>query len=333
MARLFIDGFETGNYDCWDINSAAANPSTSPVRSGTGSYSANPQGAYIGYVGKNISPSNANTLYFKFYYYLPSNNGSDVICWVANGSGAQLALCYNSNRTLSVKFTDKNGTTIATGTKTLTASTWYLVEGYFVINAATGVIQTKINGIVDINFSGNTHNQSADTITQFYLGTTNGDPYNPHPVYDDLVLDDAGWIGDGAILPLVPDGAGSMTQLTPSSGANYTCINSIPTSDANNVSTNTPGNEDTYVKAAISTSVVVNCVQMFARAEGQGNPACGGLEHVLRIGGTDYVGSRLAVPTGGFGNLLTLFKTSPATGVAFTPTEVNGMEIGARLVA
>jgi hypothetical protein len=339
MARLFIDGFETGDLQCWDLVHAGAQ--TAGVAAGSltgfGSYMLKDQGIYTGsnafWVAKNISPSNPAVVYIKVYYQFATNNAGEIL-WVANSQGNQLALCLESNGTVSVRKGQAGGTIVAQGTTLLTAGTPYLIEVYFNIGSS-GAIQTKINGVLDINFSGNTQNQSNNTISQICLGNNNGEANGTSsPSYwDHLVVDDANWIGNGHIVPLTPSGAGSETQLTPSTGSNYSCVNSVPGSDSKFVSGNANGLADTYAVAQLPSGLnTVNCIQILKRGEGQGAPAVGGVEDVFYIGGTYYYGSRQTVPLGALANVLSMYAKSPATGQAWGISEINGMDVGLELV-
>ena len=54
---------------------------------------------------------------------------------------------------------------------------------------------------------------------------------------------------------------------------------------------------------------------------------------VQRIGGTDYDGTTVVLAEGFLNQVAELRETSPATAVAYTPTEVNGWEIGPKVIA
>ena len=333
MARLFIDGFETGDTRCWDGVYNYAVAQTASVRPNSGAYCCNlTQGSY-GYLRKDISPATPNTIFFKLYWYFQNNPGNATeMVMFSNSQGNQISLCW-INGTLSVRKGGAGDTVLATVNVTFATGNWYLVEGKFILDASVGVAQIKLSGQLVIDFSGNTHKQTSDTITSVWVGPVTFVTNGPNPKTDDIVLDDANWIGDGSILPLIPNGAGGVTQLTPSSGNNYACVNPVPATDAQNVSSNTPNSEDTYTKATVGTTWTVKCVQMSVRSQSQGAPACGGIEPMLRIAGTDYPGVRTAVPIGSYGNAINLWQVSPATSAAFTISELNSLEIGARLVA
>jgi len=48
---------------------------------------------------------------------------------------------------------------------------------------------------------------------------------------DNLIVDNAGWIGQTRIQGLAVSGAGTTTQFDPSTGSNYECVNEVPYSD------------------------------------------------------------------------------------------------------
>ena len=336
MARLFIDGFETGDTKCWDgIVTGGTNLVSAGSIDAVGSYRKNEGNYAWECLFKNVSPSTPSTIFMKVNCKAEttqSYSGPSEIMGVANADGVQFLLCLEHPGYLSIRKGAGDGTQIAISTTQIPMNTTFIVEMKIVLGASGSII-TKVNGVIDINFSGNVHNQAADTITKVLLGRMHQCSNWGFMYWDHFVVDDSDWIGDVSILPLIPNGAGGVTQLTPSSGANYTCVNAVPTSDAQNVSSNTPDQEDAYTKAAIATTWEVKSVQMLVRAKGEGTPACGGVEPMLRIAGTDYPGVRSVVPLGSYGNALGIWQNSPATSNPFTVSELNSLEIGARLVA
>lgn len=337
MARLFIDGAESGDLHCWDVifgGSTGLAVVAGSLTPGQGSYKFK-SGNYNqdnSYVVKNISPANPAAVKIKFYFEYTANGSNAEISWVGNSQGVQLCLCLESNGTLSVRKSSKNGTQLAVGTKTLLPNTPYLIEAYFFLDAS-GAIQTKIGGVTDINFSGNTTNQASNTITYFTIGWINDINISGANFYwDHVAVDDTDWPGDGSIFELVLDADGDNAQLTPSAGSNYACVADVPGSDADYVYGNTDALEDNYQHAAIPSWVAsINAVQLLIRAQGVGAPSVGGLKHVLRIAATDYDGPRKTVPVGTLTNLLNLWQKSPATAVDFTVSEVNGLQTGVKL--
>lgn len=333
MARLFIDGFERNDLALWDnivwgaFNNSGVKPGTLTA-AGSYWFWVNVYGANV---TKLVSPANPDTLFMKTYYLTSNVTVVKEVMWVSNGAGLQLAVCMETDGRLSVRKNNRSGTQLAVGNTPLVSNAPYLIEARFVIGQ-NGIAQVKIGGVLDIDFAGDTRNQASNTITSASVGTS-ANTSGATNYYDHVVIDDAEWIGDGDVLLLVPNGAGTYSDLTPSAGVNYQCVDEFPPSDSDYVSSNTPEVKDSYVKAALPTAFQIKCVQLTFRAVGQGAPAVTGLKSLWRIGAVDYLGAKNIVRIGGYTDISEMFQNNPATGARFTSGELNGAEMGFQLVA
>ncbi len=328
MARLFIDGFESGGLDLWDtINGGSA----SGTQKKTGSYAYYVTAA-LHYLIKNIS--SVSTIYFKFWFYPYSTPYAHPIISFYDDVGVQVTLRLNTNMTLTLLRGTISGTVLGTGTKVLSLNTWYLIEGKILINDTTGIAQLKIDGALplDIDFSGDTQNQTGDTITKIYLGNVDVS-YSGYNYFDDFVLDDAALVGDTRIQAISPTGAGNSTNWTPSAGNNWDCVEEIPASDANYLTTNSNDILDTYQASNLTGAVVsIRCVQVQARSVKEGASTPQNLKLAVRTGGSDYLSGDKAVPVS-FKSLFNIWELNPNTSAAWMTSDVDGVEIGIKSAA
>jgi len=120
----------------------------------------------------------------------------------------------------------------------------------------------------------------------------------------------------------------------PSTGSNYACVDEKPPSETDYIAVNHIGNVDTYAAGnLVGTIGQVKCVQLQALAIVEGEPTPTNLQLAIRSGGADYFGSSHAVPNTASTQLASLWPTDPATGLAWTESGVNAMEIGVKAVA
>lgn len=230
----------------------------------------------------------------------------------------------------------KNGAGTTLGTSAagvLAAGTFAYVEIKHTINNSTGSVTVKVNGVTVISVTGvdtqNTGNATSDGFQLTNIGASSA------MFVDDLyVCDTTGsynndFLGPIQVQCLKPSGAGNSTQWTPDSGSNYARVNEAhPDDDTSYVAANTVGNKDTYALGNLaSTGVSVLGTQriMRARVDTTGSH---GIKDVQRIGGTDYEGAEKTVSSTSYGYYYDIDEVSPATGVAYTPTEINAMELG-----
>lgn len=325
MARIFIDGFESGNVGAWD---EVYNSIVSTSQKFTGSYGMWVNGAW-GYFRKTVS---AQTSYYNAFRWRSGGLYSRGMCSFREGDTVHInleSLVSGGSLYLTVK---RGTTTLATGTTAMSANTWYLIELYGLVNDTTGVITVKLNGVEEINISSqDTRNGGAvgtiDNVRFGYAGVGND---GSSTYIDNVVIDSAGWIGDTRIGGLLIDGAGNAANWTPSAGSNYQTVDEVPESDSDYNYTNTVDLVDTFSVADMPAEAYsIKCVQAQARAARQGASTPQNIALAVRppVGGTDYFSSDLALEAVYRGHV-NLWETNPYTASSWTPTEVNSTEIG-----
>jgi hypothetical protein len=141
-------------------------------------------------------------------------------------------------------------------------------------------------------------------------------------------------LGDRAVTYSAPNGAGYYSGWTPSAGANYTDVDEAnEDGDATYVSTSVVGTRDAYTIAgipAVAASVAGVMPVIWARKTDAGTRA---VAPSVRIGGVDYDQTATNLSTSYVPLPQAVLNVSPATGVAFTVAEVNGMQVGEVLTA
>jgi hypothetical protein len=324
MARVFIDGFESGGMDCWDyINGAVA----SVTQKYTGSYGLNfPNIVYNCY--KDI-PSQFS--YYFAFRFRPGSSGLSAVINLneANTNHINIEVAAQSGGVVFVA--KRSSTQIAIGTTVYVINVWLLVEVYALINDSTGRVIVKINGAdTEIDFTGDTRNGGTlGKIDRLGAGLSVSN-VGTSGYFDDFVVDDAGWIGDTRIVKVGPSGAGNAAQWDPSAGSNYACVDEVPPSDADYVSTNVNDEIDTYAAENLpGEASAIKCVQVMARAQKEGAATPQNVALVVRTGGTDYPSADQLLATSYRGHL-NLWENNPNTASPWATSEVDGMEIGVK---
>jgi hypothetical protein len=134
------------------------------------------------------------------------------------------------------------------------------------------------------------------------------------------------------VLTLRPNGAGATTQLTPTTGNNYACVDEAVADDADYVYcpyTSTQTKKDTYALPNHSSeSGTINSVKVYGR---MGTSATGNNANlIVRVGSTDYASADIAISSG-WALKSNTWTTSPATSAAWTWTEIDSLEAGVQL--
>lgn len=202
----------------------------------------------------------------------------------------------------------------------------------------TGSYELRVNGN-SVGWippaSGDTKPGADTTVNKFDVqaqtGSINSGP-NADAYFDDFAVDSAGFIGEGVITLLSPNGAGATTQLTPTGAPNnWQNVDEVPPSDADFNEATAANLKDTYTHAALpATAGSVGAALLAARVVKVGS-SINNAYLVVRSGATDYESPA---------NLMSLspsiitgmWETDPAGG-AWTPTSLNASQIGIRFDA
>jgi hypothetical protein len=326
--RIFIDGYESGNHAMWDAESNA-NVVSSAGLDMDGDYCLDLNFLYE-YVSKDITLT--DEMYFAFLYR-PTNaaNSEEMLCTYNGGT----SLIHIVRTSTSGVITGRSGisTLLVTGTASLSINTTYLIEVHIKIADSGGRIEVKVDGIQDIDFTGDTKPGADTQFDKVRLGNGPAAAYPTYAYFDNFIMDDAAWIGDTNIQAVVPTSAGNSTNWTPSAGSNFECVDERPASDVDYVSINANDVVDTYTMADLSGSIDnIKCVQVQSRTRTEGAPTPANLKLVVRSGGADYVSGDKAVPASEK-SLWNLWETNPADSAAWEEADVNAMQVGIKSAA
>lgn len=238
-----------------------------------------------------------------------------------------------------------HGTMLAASSNGVLDSNWHYVELGATINSSTGTAQVYVDGVQVINLTGaNTKNggtnNSIDTLGYFYLQYSTFTSVSAGaPTVDDLyVCNSSGssptntFLGDVRVQTLLPTGAGTNTQLTPTgSGSNYANVNEVPDNPATYNGSATSGQHDTYAMGDLAAGTgTIYAVQQVMSAF-KSNSGAASLKAAQLISGTLYYGATRTLgssPT----TYCDMFELNPDTSAAYTATIVNALEAGAEVV-
>ena len=243
----------------------------------------------------------------------------------------QCSVRVNTDGTLSVL---RGSTVLATSILAISINTWYYIE-FKVTIADAGTYQVRVNGVDWIaSGSGDTQataNASANQIALYQAGS-----YSSY--FDDLyVCDGTGasnnnFLGDVRVDALLPSGAGTTTAWTPSTGANYTCVDEAAPNDTDYVESATANQVDTYAMGnlpyAAGSVFAVQVVDMARKTDAGARS----IQTAVRSGASDYYGSTVSLGDT-YVAVMKQYDTDPADSAAWTVTKVNALEAGIKLIA
>jgi hypothetical protein len=347
MARILVEGFETGDMSQWDRFDTSVNEPmqfvTNVVYSGM--YSLYYFGLYYSHWVKTIDLRNGvifGSLRHRWAAAWPYSTGwadstfpiSDIISFSGISKTSQITIGYNGQYgTLNVlRGNYLSGTILgSTAQWSYLFSVWHLIQFKIVIHPTNGIIQIWVDGnpIPEINLSGiNTRNDSTDEIIEVDIGPHVRTNTFTAQWWDDLILDSEVLPSGSRVVSLPVSNNGVTNQWQPSSGLNYQCIDEVPYSDADYVYSYSIGDIDLFSNAGLSLSSTsaIQSIQTILRSWKSGLiPKT--LRPVLRSGSTNFLNKTkflgLAPAT-----KTQIWERNPATGLSFVPADVGNLQFG-----
>lgn len=227
---------------------------------------------------------------------------------------------------------------LATSDVTIAAEETQFIEFYYKLaDSPDGAFVVKLNGITVLDYTGDTKPGDEATFTAFRLGYAGVSGRNANGYFDNIILDDAGYVGELHIQGCAVTGAGTTSQLSASpddsSDDDYECINEVPPSDTDYLYSNTAGHVSTFATANLTGTIVsIKGVKVSARVKKNGAATPTNVELALRSGTTNYFGADNAVGTS-FASINKIWELDPDTSAAFLEAGFNAAEIGVKVTA
>jgi endo-1,4-beta-D-glucanase Y len=255
MARLFTSGFELQSVTAGvEFENITGSPTinTTTIRPGGGAASLriNPSSAahHVRTQFHASSPT-SKTFYARAYIYIATAPGTQTVIFAFSATTTtQLSIRMNTDRTLEM-WADAFSTQLGSDSAALATNTWYRIELMATINGASQMtnMEARINGTAFATATG--AYSASDSIRIGNLTSTTCDIY-----FDDIAINDStgsfenSWPGEGHVVHLKPNGAGTSAQwrIGAGAGANYENVDETTPDDATTyVDTNGRANNDT----------------------------------------------------------------------------------------
>lgn len=259
---------------------------------------------------------------------------------------ARICTFWNAGTERAAMTLRSDGVVTLTGTAstfTIPLAVYVYIEVKVVMSTTVGAWVVRVNGVEVLNVTG--INTGDASVSQFSFGNQ-GNGNTSTRDYDDCVLMDStdatatqgapfnDFLGDVRIDALRPDGAGDSTQLTPSAGSNYQCVDETPRNDDTDyVSSATVGQKDLYTVGNLASStgtVKAVLVTLRARKDDAGTRT---IKAKVKHGGTEGNGADQGLSTTYSYLPQDVFGLNPSTSAAWTIAEVNAMQAGVEIVA
>jgi len=352
MTRLVTTGYETGDVNESGVSTIGSNQtltvvsSTPTPRGATYCLKAAATSSVPGATYKTFTFAAAKTeVWIRFAVNFHNTGGSAteytcaVLCDSTGAVQSNIGWDVTTN-VLNLRLAGTSaGTLLGSSSATIPADTWHLVEWRMQITSTSaGVSEVWLDGARVINFSGDNTNSANANVQSLRLGliTALNLANLSYAAIDDIAINDTsgtinnGQIGDGRVVLLKPNGAGSNTAQTrggTDSGANWSQVDELPPSLTDYVFSATAATRDTYALEDIPAgSWTVNCVEVVAFAANS-DALTGSLGLTVKSGATTNEGTAQALTTTG-AYYRQQYETDPNTTAAWSNAAVNALEVG-----
>jgi hypothetical protein len=201
MTRVWSEGFEMGDLVGYTLPTATL-PTISTTRR-SGSYAVHIHGGNYTNCKLQKSITAGSEFYFRVAVYI--NNFAYTAnhnIYFMNGSNTVGSIQFNNSNYIYISI---NGLT-DTGSTLLLVNTWYLIEVHIKVDNTTGVLEVKLEGIPEVDVSGDTQGSYSTIDSIVFLDSSDDQIW-----IDDIALNDTAgaadnsWCGDGKIIKLTPD--------------------------------------------------------------------------------------------------------------------------------
>lgn len=221
-------------------------------------------------------------------------------------------------------------------TTVISTNTWYFIELRGFIDNTAGQLELRINGVVQFNLSGIDTQQQ--TFNNFHYLTLYAPSGGTH--FDDTYMrtsneataETGGFLGDIKVKPYYPNGDGTYSAMTPSTGTtHYTLVDETNPTTTDYVSSNTALQKDSYTFQDLSETGSIKAVQLNVYAA-KDDGGFRGLDLFTKSGATeDFATSQPLSTTPVY--KMKVWEKDPNTAADWSQTNLNAAEFGQRISA
>jgi hypothetical protein len=320
-------GFEAGSLAVLSAHNLVS-ISTTQARSGHCSLYTSATNSY----GMLPLATSASELYLRVGIRPPVSGSGGIVFELCNSSNSNMLQV--GRRATGILYYTIPGRITIDGTRPVPGDQWFCLQVYLNIASSGGRLIAYIDATQDVDYTGNTQATTPANVAFLRLGTSS--VYGlPSVYFDDVAVNDTtgsinnSWPGRGGIYAVRPSGAGAYTDWSVSgASANWDAVDEVPPSTTDYVYTAEAGKIDTYQASDLSTVGSISAVRYYAYAQ-LNEAGEAGIKPIYYINNTAYEGTAMALePSWRYTS--EIVQTSPATGNAWTVSEINAMQLGVK---
>jgi hypothetical protein len=333
--RLLTTGFETG--DNSDFSSSGNVVNSSSVTPRTGDYSTRHQGGGANGTLNGFTAGSSVYLGVAIYIHPYSTAGTDVLEILAPGGSNILKITWGGTPSPYFRYYIGTGTLAGTGTVTIGGDTWNYLEMYYAIADSGGRYVIKINGVTDLDYTGDTKPSTDTTMSTIRFDAWGGGGGgNYYCAFDDVVVNDPfgssnnTWPGVVKLEPIRPNAVGDVTQLTASSGSGWQCVDEVPVSATDYVYGTIVDLYDLYNMATTTLPAGATVKNIVGVAVALMDSGAGNVALVIKGGGSESTGATQAL-SGTAKAFTEAWSVNPGDSAAWEQADIDSVQIGVKI--
>jgi hypothetical protein len=220
----------------------------------------------------------------------------------------------------------------------LESNRWYYMEIKYKCHNTEGIAQFRLDEQLLMDYSGDTYYTGGSSTGYCEIRLkddyANGSQYNE---LDDMYLADTegtennDFLGNVRIDTIHPNGAGNYTQLTPSAGNNYECVDETGYSSSDYVEGANAGEKDSYTYGSVPTDLDdtgIYALQIRQNCKRTAPATNIKIDPFLRTGSTDYSQTAQDLSDGFTEKQGDIVIEDPSDSNPWTQAKINACEFG-----
>lgn len=272
---------------------------------------------------------------FALANYLDSgDNDGQFVVGAFNDGKLRVARCRGFAATNTLVTTQ-----LGVGTTVLNPGTWYYIECRVFIHASAGAVELRINGVAEITLTGiNTKGATSSVVTSEFFQIRC--PGNTACYFDDFYVRTeasatevtGGFLGDIKVKPYYPNGDGTYTAMTCSTGSShYVLVDEAAPNTSDYVSSSTALTKDSFAFQDVSETGSIKAVQLAAYCYKM-DAGFRGVDVFVKSSATEnFAASQPLSTTGKYA--LKVWEQDPNTSADWSQANLNAAEFGVRISA
>lgn len=351
MTLLFIDGaqgYNTAQINRkWAANSSAAVNATGGRRSGPSIRFDDWADNVRADAASNGSPVFPNDATFILGFAikvsaLPASTARSIL-GLYDTATPHITISLKSDGTLQATRGQFNGPVLGTTTAVLTPGTFAYIEVKVLVSDTVGTVDIRKDGISILALTAqDTRNGASAQINRFFLGDPTATQTEAVTVdFDDIyACNGAGsapqntFLGDCRVDTTFPNGAGNLSQWTPSAGSNWQNVDEDPANDDTDYNfASVAATRDLYALPDIApTTGTVFGVSVNLQVR-KDDAAARTFRDLVRSGSTNFPGALTHTAQATYNMYTEIHAVDPNTSAAWTIANINLAEFGIDLVS